>query len=468
MENVQIMPNNVATEAELLGAILNVPNSLIDIIGILKPDDFYKTSHCIIYRAMEDLFKNNVNIDITTIANKLGNKLQEVGGIGYLSKLMGSSLGNNVQEYAKIIKEKSNKRKLIRIARKVTESCYEDKETTTDLVNKTEEELFKVSLNKKNKMQPFNKVLETTVTHIEDACKNKDLNNGVTGIDTGFRDINRMTGGLQKQDLIILAARPSMGKTTLAVNIVTNVSKTKVVAMFSLEMSKEQLTRKVIASTAHIDLLKINTGNLDDKDWTNIGYASGPLAGRKLFIDDAGGLSVAEIKAKCKKIKLQYGLDLVVVDYLQLMTGRGENRTQEISGISRGLKQIGKDLDVTVIALSQLSRAPEARTNHRPMLSDLRESGSIEQDADIVMFLYRDEYYDKDTEDKNLAELIFAKNRNGIAKTVKLAWLGQFQTFGQLDYVHDGGFDPDAFKEDKKKDSEAEEEEQMKITVMEV
>lgn len=450
MNTIQTVPQSIRAEQHLLGAILNDSNKIIDAIGVVNEDDFYKDAHKIIFKGMKDLFSENKKIDIITLAEKLKDVLTEVGGLTYISELAGSIVGNNVKEYSEIIREKANKRRIIKTATKLIEDCYKDKETTTNLVNTVEDELFKVSLNKVNKMESFDKILESTVTHIEDAYKNKDFNNGVTGIDTGFRDINRITGGLQKQDFIVLAARPSMGKTTLAVNIVTNISKTKVVAMFSLEMSKEQLTRKVIASTAHIDLLKINTGNLDDKDWTNIGHASGPLAGRKLFIDDTAALTVSEIKAKAKKIKLQHGLDLIVVDYLQLMRGKGENRTQEISGISRGLKQIGKDLDVTVIALSQLSRAPEARTNHRPMLSDLRESGSIEQDADIVMFLYRDEYYDKDTEDKNIAELIFAKNRNGIAKTVKLGWLGQFQQFGQLDYVHEGSFNPDAFKKDKK------------------
>lgn len=451
MENLQAMPKNLIAEQELLGSILNAPELLTNIVGILKPEDFYSNRHRIIFGAIEKLFAENIKIDPITIADKLKNVLVEAGGITYLSELAASSMSRNVKEYAEIIKEKSNKRRAIKIANKLMEACYKDEESTANLINNAEEELFKVSLNKENRLESFDKVLETTMQHIEEVCKNKELNNGVTGIDTGFSEINRMTGGLQKQDLVILAARPSMGKTTLAVNLGTNISKSKVVAIFSLEMSKEQLGRKILASGAHIDLLKINTGQLDNNDWENIGMASGPLAQRKMFLDDTAAITVAEMKAKCKKIKLQCGLDVVIIDYLQLITAVGESRTQEISKISRALKQLAKELDITVIALSQLSRACETRPNHRPMLSDLRESGSIEQDADIVMFLYRDEYYNKETDDKNIAETIFAKNRNGKVGTVKLAWLGQFQKFGTLDVIHEGSFNPEVFKKEEKK-----------------
>ncbi len=462
MESMQSMPNNIQAEQELLGAILNAPDSLINVIGFLKAKDFYKIQHQLIFGAMEELFTNNIKIDAVTLSDKLKNILEKVGGVTYIGELLASSIGTNVKEYAAIIKEKSNKRRLIIAAKKLLESCYADEETSTNLVSKTEEELFKVSINKENRMEKFDKILETTVTHIEEAYKNKDLNKGVTGIDTGFSDINRMTGGLQKQDYIVLAARPSMGKTTLAVNLATNTSKSKVVTIFSLEMSKEQLGRKILSSTTHTDLAKINTGILDDKDWQNIGMATGPLAQQKLFIDDTAAITVTEMKAKAKKIKLQYGLDLIIIDYLQLMTGKGDNRVQEISQISRGIKQVAKELGVTIIVLSQLSRACESRPNHRPMLSDLRESGSIEQDADIVMFLYRDEYYNKETEDKNIAECIFAKNRNGKVGTVKLAWLGQFQKFGGLDYIHEGSYDPEVFNK-KKEEKPQGEQEVMKI-----
>lgn len=447
----QAMPNSIQAEQELLGGILNFPNLLIDIIGFLKAEDFYKVNHQIIFGAMEELFTNNIKIDLVTLSNKLKNILDKAGGISYISNLAASNLNRNVKEYSKIIKEKSNKRKLIRTAKELMESCYIDEDAATDLVGKVEEELFKVSLNKENKMEKFDKVLEKTINNVEDAYRNKDINNGITGIDTGFKEINRMTGGLQKQDLIILAARPSMGKTALAVNIGTNISKDKVVAVFSLEMTKDQLARKILSSSTHVDLSKINTGQLDNKDWENVARASGPLANNKLFLDDTAAVTVSEIKAKCKKIKLIHSLDVVIIDYLQLITGKGDNRVQEISQISRSLKQLAKELDVTVVALSQLSRACESRPNKRPMLSDLRESGSIEQDADIVMFLYRDEYYDSETEEKNIAECIFAKNRNGKAKTVKLAWLGQYQKFGTLDFIHDGSYNPKVFEKKEEK-----------------
>lgn len=456
---MQALPSNVDAEINLLGAILVKSDCIMDAINIINADDFYKDSHKIIFTAMEDMFQRNVKIDLITLAEKLKDTMDKVGGITYISELAGAvGVSSNVKEYAQIIKEKSNKRKLIRMSELLKQKAYEDKEASNVLVNNVEEELFKINLNKENRMESLDRVLSSTMDHIEDAYKNKDLNKGITGIDTGIRDINRMTAGLQRQDLIVLAARPSMGKTTLAVNIATNVSKNKVVAMFSLEMSKEQIARKILASKTHIDLLKINTGNLEDRDWSSIGSISGPLANNKLFIDDTGGLSVAEIKAKAKKIKLQHGLDLIIIDYLQLMVGKGENRTQEVSGISRGLKQIAKDLDITILVLSQLSRAPEARTDHRPKLADLRESGSIEQDADLVWFLYRDEYYNSETEDKNIAECIFAKNRNGRVGTIKLAWLGQFQLFGQLDYVHEGSFNPEMFKDDNKDETKVKQE----------
>lgn len=451
MESIGNMPQNIQAEQELLGGILSSPNSLIDVIDFIKAEDFYKDAHKIIFGAIEDLFSKNIKIDIVTVTERLSNVLGKIGGISYISELAGSVIGHNVKEYAKIIKEKANKRRLIRAARQLLADCYKDEETSTSLVSKTEEELFKVNLNRENRLEAFNVILENTINHMEEICNNKDAR-GITGIDTGFRELNKVTGGLQRGNLIILAARPSMGKTTLAVNIGANASKNNVTAIFSLEMSKDELAKKIISSHTHIDLLKINTGNLEIKDWERIGVSSGPLSTQKLFIDDTAAISVNEIKAKCKKIKIQHGLDVVIIDYLQLITGKAESRVQEISQISRGLKQLAKELDVTVVALSQLSRACEARPNKRPMLSDLRESGSIEQDADIVMFLYRDEYYDTETEEKNIAECIFAKNRNGKAQTVKLAWLGQYQKFGSLDYEHVGSFNPDVFKEKGKQE----------------
>lgn len=462
MDYIDVMPQNLRAEQELLGAILNAPETILDVIGTILATDFYQDRHKLIYGAMEELFKNNIKIDFVTLSEKLNNKLGNIGGVTYISELAGSSFGRNVKEYAKIIKEKSNMRNLIKLANTLKKSAYDDAESSQDIVSKVEEELFKISLNKENRLEGFNTVLESTMNDIQDAYNNKD-GSGVTGLNTGINDINRMTGGLQKQDLIILAARPSMGKTTLAMNIGTNVSRKDVVAVFSLEMSKKQLCKKVLSSEALVDLLKINAGNLEDKDWEKIAMSSGPLANRKLFIDDTAAVTVSEIKAKCKKLKLQYKLDVVIIDYLQLISGKAENRTQEISKISRALKQLAKELDVTVIALSQLSRACESRPNKRPMLSDLRESGSIEQDADIVMFLYRDEYYNKESDEKNIAECIFAKNRSGKVGTVKLAWLGQYQKFGQLDYIHEGPYNQEIFKKEDKKKEPAVKQEVIKV-----
>ncbi|MBV4417171.1 replicative DNA helicase [Clostridium tyrobutyricum] len=447
------MPHSMKAESALLGSILNNSDVIIDLIEVIKPDDFYKDGHKIIFKAMLDLFKEEQRIDIITLSEKLKDRLSSIGGITYISELAGSTLIENAKEYAAIIKEKSNKRKLIVAADKVKKKCFQDDIKSNNLIEAMEEELFKININQENKTESFDSILEKTINHVQDVYNNgKDI----TGIDTGFKDINRITGGLQRQDLIILAARPSMGKTTLAVNLGTEISRKNSVCIFSMEMSKEQIAKKIIASKAHIDLSKLNNGKLVDKDWSSIGQASGPLSQNKLFIDDTAALTLAEIRAKCKKIKMQKGLDVIIIDYLQLMNGHGENRTQEISKISRGLKQIAKDLDIIVIALSQLSRACEVRTNHRPILSDLRESGSIEQDADIVMFLYRDEYYDPESEDKNIAECIFAKDRNGKVGTIKLAWLGEFQKFGTLDYFRDGSYRPEAFKEENKQNFEQE------------
>lgn len=442
---LKAMPSNIQAEQGLLGTILSNPNSLGDIVGQIEPKDLYKDAHKILFNLMLDMFSKNIKIDIITVVNELKaiDGLDHAGGITYISELAGSTLGNNIQEYAKIIKEKSNKRNLIKIAQKVMEQGYESKINSKDLINQTEDELFKLTIEKENQVTEIQPILENVMNEIQELAVN---GGGLTGIETGFREIDRITSGLQKSDFIILAARPSMGKTTLALNMASFVSNKNSVAIFSLEMSKEQLVKKVIAAEGHIDYVKINTGALQDDDWNRLGKATGVMANKKLFIDDTPGITVNEIKAKSKKIKMQYGLDIIVIDYLGLITGQGENRTQEISGISRGLKQLAKELNVPVIALCQLSRSPEQRADHRPMLSDLRESGSIEQDADIVLFLYRDEYYNKETEEKNIAECIFAKNRNGKVGTVKLAWLGQFQKFGNLDYIHQGTYNPDIFK----------------------
>jgi len=284
--------------------------------------------------------------------------------------------------------------------------------------------------------EPMNTVLERGFLEIERIFNNKGE---TTGISSGFPELDDKTAGFQKGDMILIAARPSMGKTTFALNLAEYAAlrQGKSVAVFSLEMSKEQLSYKLLCSEANVDMSKLRHGDLEDRDWENIAKASGPLAAAKIFIDDTAGTSVMEMRSKCRKLKMEHGIDMIVIDYLQLMTGsNSESRQQEVSEISRSIKALAKEMQCPVIALSQLSRAPEQRTDHRPMLSDLRESGSIEQDADLVMFLYRDEYYNEETEDKNVAELIIAKQRNGPVGTVKLAWIGQFSKFARLDVIH--------------------------------
>ncbi|MDP4179307.1 MAG: replicative DNA helicase, partial [Bacillota bacterium] len=278
--------------------------------------------------------------------------------------------------------------------------------------------------------------LERGFLEIERIYNNKGQ---ITGVPSGFPELDAKTSGFQKGDMVLIAARPSMGKTTFALNLAQYASlrDSKSVVIFSLEMSKEQLAYKLLCAEANVDMLSLRSGNLEDKDWENIAKAAGPLAAAKIFIDDTAGLSVLEMRSKCRRIKIEHGIDMILIDYLQLMTGsNSESRQQEVSEISRSIKALAKEMQCPVIALSQLSRAPEQRTDHRPMLSDLRESGSIEQDADVVMFLYRDEYYNKETEDKNVAECIISKQRNGPTGTVKLAWLGQYSKFGRLDVMH--------------------------------
>jgi len=278
--------------------------------------------------------------------------------------------------------------------------------------------------------------LERSFQQIEKLFNNKG---DITGVGSGFMDLDAKTSGFQKGDMVLIAARPSMGKTTFALNIAEHAAlrEGKSVVIFSLEMSKDQLAYKLLCSEANVDMLALRTGNLEDKDWDSIARASGPLSKAKIYIDDTAGVTVMEMRSKCRRIKIEHGIDLIMIDYLQLMSGSGsESRQQEVSEISRSIKALAKEMECPVIALSQLSRAPEQRADHRPMLSDLRESGSIEQDADVVMFLYRDEYYNKETEEKNVGECIIAKQRNGPVGTVKLAWLGQFSKFGNLDTVH--------------------------------
>ncbi len=436
------MPHNIEAEQSVIGSMIIDKTSIAEAMEVLKAEDFYKDSHKAIFNAILDLYQKDIAVDIITLTEHLKStdRLEAAGGITYISELSGSVISTaNVQSYIKIVSDKSILRKLIRSSTKIIEESYNNQDDVLKAMDLAEKEIFNLSNSKSTSdFEPMSVVLERGFLEIERLFNNKGE---TTGVASGFRELDMKTSGFQKGDMVLIAARPSMGKTTFALNLAEHAALRagKSVAIFSLEMSKEQLAYKLLCSQAHVDMLKLRTGNLDDKDWENIAKASGPLASAKIFIDDTAGMSVMEMRSKCRRLKIEQGIDLVLIDYLQLMSGSkggSESRQQEVSEISRSIKALAKEMQCPVIALSQLSRAPEQRTDHRPMLSDLRESGSIEQDADLVMFLYRDEYYDKETEDKNIAECIIAKQRNGPTGTVKLAWLGQFSKFGNLDVIH--------------------------------
>ncbi len=435
------MPHSIEAEQSVIGSMIVDKTSIAEAMEVLKTEDFYKDAHKVIFTAILDLYQKDIGVDIITLTEHLKSKekLEAAGGITYISELSGSVISTaNVQSYIKIVSDKAVLRRLIKSSTKIIEESYNNQDDVLGAIDLAEKEIFNIANSKSTSdFESMSTVLERGFLEIERLFNNKGE---TTGVASGFRELDDKTSGFQKGDMVLIAARPSMGKTTFALNLAEYAAlrSGKSIAVFSLEMSKEQLAYKLLCSEAHVDMLRLRTGNLDDKDWENIAKASGPLASAKIFIDDTAGISVMEMRSKCRRLKLEQGIDLIVIDYLQLMSGSkgNESRQQEVSEISRSIKALAKEMQCPVIALSQLSRAPEARADHRPMLSDLRESGSIEQDADLVMFLYRDEYYNKETEDKNVAECIIAKQRNGPTGTVKLAWLGQFSKFGNLDVIH--------------------------------
>jgi len=435
------MPHSIEAEQSVIGSMLIDKTSIAEAMEVLKTEDFYKDAHKLIFNSILELYQKDIAVDIITLTENLKAKdrLDSAGGITYISELGGSVVSTaNIQSYIKIVKDKSILRRLIKSSTKIIEESYNNQGDVLKAIDLAEKEIFNISNNRTtSEFEPMNAVLERGFLEIERLFNNKGE---TTGVPSGFRELDAKTSGFQKGDMVLVAARPSMGKTTFALNIAENAAlrSGKSIAIFSLEMSKEQLAYKLLCSQAHVDMLRLRTGNLDDKDWESIAKASGPLAAAKIFIDDTAGITVMEMRSKCRRLKIEHGIDMILIDYLQLMSGGkgNESRQQEVSEISRSIKALAKEMQCPVIALSQLSRAPEQRTDHRPMLSDLRESGSIEQDADLVMFLYRDEYYDKETEEKNVGECIIAKQRNGPTGTVKLAWLGQFSKFGNLDVIH--------------------------------
>ena len=434
------LPYNLEAEQSIIGSMLIDKTAISRVVEVLKSDDFYRDSHKVIFNAIFELYQKDTPIDMITLVEHLrsAEKLEASGGITYITEISNSIPSTaNLSSYIKIVDDKSILRKLIRASTEIMENCYNKQDDVEAVMDIAEQRVFNIAERKNSSdFEAMNTVLERGFLEIERIFNNRGE---TTGVSSGFADLDDMTSGFQKGDMILIAARPSMGKTTFVLNLAQYAALRggKSVAVFSLEMSKEQLAYKLLCAEANVDMTKLRNGSLEDRDWENIAKASGPLAAARIYIDDTAGTSVRDMRSKCRKLKMEHGIDMIVIDYLQLMSGSNpENRQQEVSEISRSIKALAKEMQCPVIALSQLSRAPEQRADHRPMLSDLRESGSIEQDADLVMFLYRDEYYNKETEDKNVAECIIAKQRNGPVGTVKLAWIGQFSKFGSLDVIH--------------------------------
>ncbi|MCR1899275.1 replicative DNA helicase [Irregularibacter muris] len=437
----RVPPQSIEAEQSVLGSMLLDKEAIAGATEILIAEDFYREAHGAIFDAIVQIYNRSEPVDFITLSEQLKNTniLEQIGGAAYLAELANAvPSSSSVRHYAKIVEEKSLMRKLIRASSNILDKSYEGSEEISDLIEMAEKRIFDISQGRTTDgFVPIREVLLDAFDNIEALFKNKSQ---ITGIPTGFTDIDSKTSGFQKSDFILVAARPSMGKTAFALNIAQHAAvKEKVpVAVFSLEMSKEQLIHRMLCSEAHIDSQKLRTGDLQESDWDKLAQGMAILAEAPVFIDDTPGISVMEMRAKCRRLKMEHGLGLILIDYLQLMSGNGkiESRQQEISEISRSLKALAREMDCPVLALSQLSRAPEARADHRPILSDLRESGAIEQDADVVMFLYRDEYYNPDTEEKNIGEVSIAKQRNGPTGVIKLVWLGQFTKFASLERHH--------------------------------
>ncbi|BAK81881.1 replicative DNA helicase [Candidatus Arthromitus sp. SFB-rat-Yit] len=439
MDN-KISPNNIESEQTILGAMIIYKNTIHEIIDTINVDDFYKDAHKNIFKTIKNMFLKDIQVDLISLIEylKKDSLLEESGGSLYITDISNSiATIANLQTHIKIVKDNSILRKLIKISNETLDRIYK-KDDPNLLIENIQRSVFDLSISEtKSDIEPLNNILDRTIKHIENLYIN---NLSFVGLSSGFYDLDLKLSGLQKSQMILIAARPSMGKTTFALNIAENVAikENKTVLIFSLEMSKEQLTNKLISSITKINIQKLQTGNLDDSDLDQLVKGTEIISRAKIYIDDTPNISITEMRSKCRKLKFSTNIDLIIIDYLQLMSGnsRNESRQQEVSEISRFIKALSKEINCPIIALSQLSRAPEQRSDHRPMLSDLRESGSIEQDSDIVMLLYRDEYYNKDTEYKNIAECIIAKHRNGEVGTIKLAWIGQYSKFENLDNNH--------------------------------
>ncbi|WP_100332672.1 replicative DNA helicase [Bacillus xiapuensis] len=435
----RIPPQSIEAEQAVLGAIFLEPSALTVASEILIPEDFYRSAHQKIYNTMLKLNDHGEAVDVVTVTEELAavKELEDVGGVSYLTELAESTpTAANIEYYARIVEEKSLLRRLIRTATHIAQEGYSREDEVDALLSEAEKSIMEVAQRKNTSaFHTIKDVLVRTYDNIELLHNRKG---DVTGIPTGFAELDRMTAGFQRNDLIIVAARPSVGKTAFALNIAQNVA-TKTnenVAIFSLEMGAEQLVMRMLCAEGNINAQNLRTGSLTDEDWRKLTMAMGSLSNSGIYIDDTPGVRIGEIRSKCRRLKQEHGLGMILIDYLQLIQGSGrsgENRQQEVSEISRSLKALARELEVPVIALSQLSRGVEQRQDKRPMMSDIRESGSIEQDADIVAFLYRDDYYDKESENKNIIEIIIAKQRNGPVGTVQLAFVKEYNKFVNLE-----------------------------------
>lgn len=433
----RILPHSVEAEQSVIGSMILDREAIVVASELITGEDFYQKQYGILFEAMVELNDEGSPVDLVTLQNRLREKdvPPEVSSLEFVRDLITAvPTSANIKYYANIVAEKSTLRKLIRLNEEIANTCYMGKESLEFILEDTEKKVFQL-VQKRNTgdFVPIRQVVMNAMDKIEAASRNKGA---VTGIPSGFIDLDYRTAGLQPSDLVLIAARPSMGKTAFALNIAQHVAfkQNKAVAIFSLEMSKEQLVNRMFSLESRVDAQHLRTGQLTDEEWEKLIESAGVIGRSNLIIDDTPGISISELRSKCRKFKLEQDLSMIIIDYLQLMTGSGrsDSRQQEISDISRSLKSVARELSVPVLALSQLSRAVEQRPDHRPMLSDLRESGAIEQDADVVMFIYRDDYYNHDTEKKDVAEIIIAKQRNGPIGTIELAWLPMYTKFANL------------------------------------
>lgn len=447
-ENVlkRILPHSMEAEQSVIGSMLMDRDAIVASSELLSGEDFYNKQYGILFETICELNDGGSAVDLVTLQDRLRTKdvPPEVSSLEFIRDILTAPITSaNIKQYVNIVSEKATLRRLIRLNEDIANTCYAGKETLENILEDTEKRVFQlVQRRTTDSYVPIRQVVMNAMDKIEAAAKNKG---NVTGIPTGFLDLDYRTAGLQPSDLILIAARPSMGKTALELNIAHYVAfkKNLTLAIFSLEMSKEQLVNRMFSMESNVDSQKLRTGQMNDQEWERLIESAGVIGKSSLIIDDTPGITIAELRSKCRKYKLEHNLSMVIIDYLQLMSGSGsgraDSRQQEISDISRSLKALARELNVPVIALSQLSRAVEQRPDHRPMLSDLRESGAIEQDADVVMFIYRDEYYNHDSEKKGIAEIIIAKQRNGPIGTVELAWLPEYQRFVNLEYRQTDG-----------------------------